>query len=464
MTGRLLIVDDEQAVCWSLERAFKKAGLEVVVAASAEEASEKIAKFAPQVAMIDVQLPGRNGLSLLEEIRRQLPATRVIVMTAHGRLSYAVDAMRAGAADYLPKPFDLLAAMATVERLLLVPAGPVADDQESNDPDEIVGVSPAMQEVYKRIAIAAASDMPVLITGETGVGKDLVARAIHKNGPRRDRPFVPVHIASLNESVIESELFGRARGAYTGATDAKRGLFEIADGGTLFLDEIGEAPPALQTKLLRVVEQQELLAVGATEPIRLDLRIVAATNRDLRAGIDAGRFRADFYYRLNAFEIHVPPLRRRREDLQPLARHFLKLAGFVGELPAATIAKIESIAWPGNARELKNSLANAAALARGGAILPEHIPVASPSGDGITNSTAVAAAVAQWVADRIANDRNQELHRDLTMEIERTLLTQVLSATQGNRALAARWLGLDRATLRKKIANLGLAPDEADLG
>ncbi len=323
----ILIVDDEEAVCWSLERALGREGHSVAVAASAEQAFALLARQRPDVMILDVRLPGMDGLTALTRIRQIVPDLPVIVVTAFGDLPTAVRAVEGGAFDYLAKPFDLSQALETVHRALH--RRPIPETKESAEtatigPEEIVGRGPAMQAVFKRIALVASRDACVLITGESGTGKELVARAIHRYSARRDRPFLPVHVAALNPNLVESELFGHARGAFTGATEARPGLLALANGGTVFLDELADIPLPVQVKLLRVLEHNEVLPVGGHQPQPLDIRILTATHQDLTRCVAEGRFRHDLYFRLNVFQIALPPLRERPEDIEPLAEHFLR--------------------------------------------------------------------------------------------------------------------------------------------
>jgi two-component system nitrogen regulation response regulator GlnG len=327
--------------------------------------------------------------------------------------------------------------------------------------DEIIGRSPAMQVVFKRIALVAPRDACVLITGESGTGKELVARAIHRYSPRRDRAFLPVHIAALNPNLVESELFGHVRGAFTGATQARPGMLALADGGTVFLDELADIPLPVQVKLLRVLEQGEVLPVGATQPQALNLRILAATHQDLNRAVAEGRFRQDLFFRLNVFQIHLPPLRERLDDLVPLAEHFLgRLAPHALPLPAETIKFLRSLPWLGNVRELRNALEHATIVARQGALLPEHFPPSLASLSPLHGGDALAAAVRQWLAERLRRAEGglpTELYPELLAAMEKLLLEDVLKRVHGNRWEAARWLGLNRATVRKKLAQHGLA-------
>jgi two-component system nitrogen regulation response regulator GlnG len=455
--NRILIIDDEPAIGWSLRELLTDEGHAVEVASSAEAALETCGRFAPEAMLLDVRLPGRDGLTALPDLRAAAPGAAIVVMTAFGDLDTAVRAVAAGAFDYLVKPFDLASVSRVVSRALAdrgesVPA-PVADAS----PARLVGSSAAMQAVFKQIAVAAATDLPVLITGQTGTGKELAARAIHAHSRRHDRPLVATSLAALAPSVVESELFGHVRGAFTGATADRRGLFEQADGGTLLLDEIGEAPLEVQAKLLRVLEDRAITPVGASAARPVDVRVIAATNRDLVAALEAGRFRIDLYHRLRVFQIEMPPLATRPEDLPALVDHFLAAAGHGGrQASAAFLAAVRGRSWPGNVRELRHAVELAAAMARGGSLEAEHLPPAATPPRGasapLDADECVTAAVRQWVdAAWIASADAGDLHDRLVKLVEKTLAAEAVGRAGGNRTAAAKALGLDRATLRSKL-------------
>ena len=463
--SRILIIDDEPAIGWSLREMLSDEGHSVEVAASVEAGLETCARFEPEAMLLDVRLPGRDGLSALPEFRSIVPNAPVVVMTAFGDLDTAVRAVNAGAYDYLVKPFDLESVSRIVAHALAErdqhAAGRDQPAATATDAALLVGSSPPMQEVFKQISLVAPTELPVLITGETGTGKDLAARAIHAHSPRRHRPFVATSLGALAPSVIESELFGHVRGAFTGATSDRPGLFAIADGGTLFLDEIGEAPLDLQVKLLRALETREVTPVGAAAPRKLDVRVIAATNRDLVAAIAAGTFREDLYHRLHVFPIHMPPLAARRDDIDTLAAHVLARQAAGRATP--TISEAFRVAlrgrpWPGNVRELKHAIEYAAVVARGGMLRPEHLPAqpataaSQPVGDA-TADAQVVAAVGAWVDAALATGTTTAgpLHEPLIDLVETTLMQKVVAAAGGNRTAAAKLLGLDRATLRSKL-------------
>jgi two-component system nitrogen regulation response regulator GlnG len=462
----IFIVDDEEAVCWSLQRALGREGHSVSAVASAEQAFSLLEQQRPDVVVLDVRLPGMDGLTALARFRQLVPEAPVIIVTAFGDLPTAVRAVEGGAFDYLAKPFDLQQAIECIHRALLRRPAPeaVLPSNDNAGPEEIVGRSVAMQNVFKRIALVAPRDACVLITGESGTGKELVARAIHRYSARRDRPFLPVHVAALNPNLVESELFGHTRGAFTGATQARPGLLALADGGTVFLDELADIPLPVQIKLLRVLEHNEVLPVGGTQPQPLDIRILAATHQDLTRCVAEGRFRHDLFFRLNVFPIALPPLRERPEDIEPLAEHFLRrFAPRALPLPPQTVRFLQALPWFGNVRELRNALEHATIVARGGTLLPEHFPNFIINLSHTSPTEQLAAMVRKWLAERVQMSSPtppSDLYAELLRCIEPALLDEVMKRVQGNRWAAAQWLGLNRATVRKKLTlyNLHQAP------
>ncbi len=457
----ILIVDDEEAVCWALGRALGREGHQVSVAASAEQALAQVERQRPDAVILDVRLPGMDGLRALEVLRQRLPGVPVIVVTAFGNLDTAVKAVEGGAFEYLTKPFDLSQALEAVARALdRHPPEPPPEPKEQAAPEEIVGRSPALQAVFKRVALVAQHDSCVLITGESGTGKELVARALHRYSKRRDGPFLPVHVAALNPNLIESELFGHVRGAFTGATQSRPGLLALADGGTIFLDEVAEVPLSVQVKLLRVLEHNEVFPVGGTQPQPLNIRILSATHQDLARRVAEGHFRHDLFFRLNVFEVELPPLRERKEDILLLAEHFLARFGAgPRSLPSETVRYLQSLPWFGNVRELRNALEHAAIVARGGPLRPEDFPRVSADPAATNPAEQLAAMVRRWVADRVRSAGGEapaELYAELLACAEPALLEEVMRRVQDNRWVAARWLGLNRATVRKKLRLYGL--------
>jgi two-component system nitrogen regulation response regulator GlnG len=461
-----LLVDDEEAVCWALERALTRDGHRVAVAPSAEQAFALAEKQPPDAVVLDVRLPGMDGLSALARLRQLSGDAPVIVVTAFGNLGTAVRAVEEGAFDYLAKPFDLDQALETVQRALqrralqkqAPPAGVEANG--AAPPEDIVGRSPAMQTVFKRIALVAPRDSCVLITGESGTGKELVARAVHRYSARRDRAFLPVHVAALNPNLVESELFGHVKGAFTGAAQARPGLLALADGGTVFLDELADIPLPVQSKLLRVLEHGEVLPVGSNQSQPLNVRILAATHQDLERRIADGHFRHDLFFRLNVFQIHLPPLRERREDILPLSEHFLlRIDACALPLVPQTTQFLTSQPWLGNVRELRNALEHAVIVARGGPLLPEHFPTLKSSLGPLTAAEQLDAAVRAWFVERLKatpGTAPTNLYEELLKCVEPALLDEVMRRVQGNRWVAAQWLGLNRATVRKKLGMYGM--------
>jgi len=455
----ILLVDDEEAICWSLERLLTDDGHEVRVSSSAEDALESAAHHPPDLIVLDVRLPGLDGLSALSGLKQAAGGPPVIVITAFGDLDTAVTALRHGAFDYLTKPFDLGAIGRVIARAL-EETGPRRQPQRQPAAGEecLLGRGERMQEVFKRIALVAPTDASILIAGESGTGKELVARAIHRHSRRSEGPWVPVNLASLNPSLLESELFGHVRGAFTGATDSRPGLLELAAGGTVFLDEVADIPLSVQVKLLRVLEQREVAPVGDARPRTVDFRVVAATHRDLRQEVREGRFRADLFFRLAVFEIRTPALRERPEDIPVLARQFLQSFDNV-VLAAETLDELARRPWPGNVRELRNAVEHGALVARAGAMLPEHLPppadVEPRDGNGRGTLT---EAVLHWTRQRLAaGGPPGELYEQFLAEAEPPLFATVLEQTHDNRLAAAHLLGIHRATLRKRLKN-----DDAD--
>jgi two-component system nitrogen regulation response regulator GlnG len=470
--SHLLIVDDEPSICWGLGKLAESLGHSVATAASAEQGLEAAAARQPDVVVLDVRLPGMSGIAAMHHFRRLLGPVPIVVITAFGDLTTAVEAVRNGAFEYLLKPFDLTTAQRVIERAtqgLAAPPAAAADARLAPEGDgPIVGHSAAIQEVFKRIAVVAPSDACVHLRGESGTGKELAARAIHRYSRRASGPFVAVNVASLSESLAESELFGHARGAFTGADQPRTGLLEQAHGGTIFLDEVADIPLPVQVKLLRVLEHGEILPVGANRPVRSDFRLISATHQDLRQRMAEGRFRHDLYFRLITFEIEIPPLRQRADDIAELAGHFLEgLAAKNGQprpaISPEALAELERRNWLGNVRELRNAIEHAMILARGGSIAPEHLP---PPLEGITGERgagavspeeALVALVRQWTERQLGNPADgEDLYDRLLHCVERPLLAAVMEHCGGQYLAAARRLGLHRTTLRKKLGELGI--------
>ncbi len=462
--AHLLVVDDEESICWCLAKLGREIGHTVSVAASAEEALPLAARQPPDAIVLDIRLPGMDGLAAIERLRSVAAAVPIIVITAYGSLDTAVRAVRSGAFEYLTKPFDLDQATEVIQRALARPqASPTeaAADALPSLPGELQGTGPAMQQVFKRIALVAASEVSVLITGESGTGKELVARAIHRHSARASAALVSVNLASLSPTLVESELFGHVRGAFTGADASRRGLLELADGATVFFDEIGDVLPAVQVKLLRVLEQHEVTPVGETRPRTTRFRVIAATNRELLKSVAQGTFREDLYFRLAGFEITLPPLRERIEDIPLLAEHFLHSAGGAGAtargFSTAASAELCRRRWPGNVRELRHAVEHAALLARSGVVGPEHFPPVRdlPHGDADDPTAVLRRAVETWAAAQLARGATADLYQQLLAKVEPPLFDAVLEKTAQNFSAAADVLGIHRATLRKKIEGAG---------
>ena len=477
----ILIADDDRSIRTVLTQALGRAGYQVRATASAATLWRWVEDGEGDVAITDVIMPDENGLDLIPRIRRVRPELPVIVMSAQSTLTTAVQATQRGAFDYLPKPFDLTELLATVERALnqpLAPAAAKAAEPAGDDSLPLIGRSPAMQEIYRIIARLTTTDLTVMINGESGAGKELVARALHDFGSRRQGPFVAINMAAIPRELIESELFGHERGAFTGATNRHVGRFEQASGGTLFLDEIGDMPPEAQTRLLRVLQEGEYTTVGGRQPIKANARIIAATHRDLRALIRSGQFREDLFYRLNVVPIRLPPLRERPDDIPALAQHFLAKAQAEG-LPAKTIdhaamALLAGYRWPGNVRELENLIRRLAALVPQPVIsaeavaqeLAEHTapePAATesagprPGGDEPDNMTAVVERhISRLLAAIRESGEEGVLYERALADLERPLIRMTLAETRGNQIRAAALLGLNRNTLRKKIREHGI--------
>ena len=459
--AHILVVDDEEGICWGLTRLCTALGHTAVSAASAEEAISIAGRQAPDAVILDVRLPGMDGLEAMQQLRTVAGPVPIIIITAHGNLDTAVRAMRNGAFEYLVKPFDLEQATDVVRRALAhaaQPASPATPEDTPAFPDELLGKSPAMQQVFKRIALVAPSDVPVLITGESGTGKELVARAIHRHSRRVSTPLVSVNVAALSPTLVESELFGHVRGAFTGADTARRGLLELAHDATVFFDEIGDISLGIQVKLLRVLEQHEVTPVGDTKPRTTHFRVIAATNRDLAKAVEQGRFREDLFFRLAAFEITLPPLRKRVEDIPLLADHFLTLARAAGGtatgFASSAMEEICRRPWPGNVRELRHAVEHAALLSRAGLIEPEHLPPARElsQGESADPNAALQRTVSAWAQAQLANQPwPTDLYERFLAHVEPSLFDIVLQKTSQNRSAAADVLGIHRATLRKRL-------------
>ncbi len=469
----IIVADDDAAIRTVVRRALTRDGYQVRTTESAAGLWRLVDEGVGDVVITDVIFPDGNGLDAVPRIIERRPGLKVIVMSAQNTLSTAVRATEQGAFDYLPKPFDLDELTRAVASALAVEPG-AAGEELLGDDMPLIGRSAAMQEVYRTIARVVPTSLTVMILGESGTGKELVARAIHDLGPRRREPFVAVNMAAIPHELIESELFGHERGAFTGAAARASGRFEQAQGGTLFLDEIGDMPVDAQTRLLRVLQSGDFTAVGSARLQRADVRIVAATNQDLRRLIEAGRFREDLFYRLNVIPLKLPPLRARIDDIPVLARHFLDRAAAEGlprkVLDGAAIDAIQRHSWPGNVRELENLMRRLAALTRGDTIGEaavadglggEEVAAVAPApastaGDGLAAS--VEFHLAHYLAVFGEDLPPDGLYDRVLAEIERPLLRLSLAATGGNQIRAAKLLGINRNTLRKKLTERGVEP------
>ena len=464
MSARIWVVDDDRSVRFVLVTALREAGHAVEAFESAQAALDALCERGPpELLFTDVRMPGDDGLKLLERLKAAQPQLPVIVMSAYTDIASTAGAFRGGAYDFLSKPFDLDAAVALAARAL--PAMRDAIDAAAQEPlstapnesAQLLGDTPAMRDLFRSIGRLAQAPLSVLVTGETGTGKELVARALHRESPRARHPFVALNTAAIPAELLESELFGHEAGAFTGASKRHIGRFEQADSGTLFLDEIGDMPAALQTRLLRVLAENEFFRVGGRELIRVDVRVIAATHQPLDALVDAGRFRADLLHRLDVVRLQLPPLRARRDDVPLLAERFLRAAAARLGAPAKRFAKpalerLRAHDWPGNVRELENVCWRLAALAPG-----ETIGIADL--DGALPSTSAPAPAEDWEAGLAAWARAQlaagsdELHAQARERLDRVLLEAALAHTRGHRSEAAQRLGLGRNTITRKLAS-----------
>jgi two-component system nitrogen regulation response regulator GlnG len=472
--SKLLLIDDEEDVRYSLQRILASEEIELATAASGEEGLKVIPKFKPDLVLMDVRMTGMTGMETLRKIRATDPKLLVILMTAYGTTQTAIEAMKLGAYDYLLKPFDIPKLKEVIANALkaardmkqVVSYQPLleSEDYESG----IIGRSGPMQGVFKLIGQIAATDTTALITGESGTGKELVARAIYHHSDRAQQPFLAVNCAAIPEQLLESELFGHEKGAFTGATVQRIGKFEQCNKGTIFLDEIGDMTPATQTKILRVLQSGTFERVGGNSPLKVDVRVIAATNKPLEAAVAARQFREDLFYRLNVVRIHLPPLRDRRDDIPLLVNYFLKkIAREQNRQPksiaTAAVKLFEKYHWPGNVRELENAIRRAHVLTKSDAILPGDLPPEiSGAATGVAAPPAAIATgdAAAGDAATLARQLFQIARRDPKLKIipavERELVIQALIETNDNQVHAAKMLGITRATLRKRIEKFGI--------
>lgn len=481
---KLLVVDDDTLILDCFRYAFPEDEASVETASTGRDAIALFRERSFDAVITDIRLPDLSGLKLLEELRRLDHKVPVILMTGHGTANTAIEAMRSGAFEYLLKPLDLDVLQSVVDRALetsrmtRTPAKIATDvDSDSTEGDLLVGECPAMQEVYRQIGRVAGQDVTVLILGESGTGKEVVARAIFQYSKRVDRPFLAINCAAIPETLLESELFGHEKGSFTGADRKRIGKFEQCDGGTLFMDEIGDMTPLTQTKVLRVLQDQQFERVGGTEMVQTNVRLIAATNRNLTEMMEKGTFRSDLYYRLNVYTIRLPPLRERDGDLPLLIDHFLKrfskeLGKTVSEVSPPAMMLLTTYTWPGNLRELQSALKHAVVEATGPVLLPDFLPetirgkgkpVPSAGARTLTDLSAESLTengLVQFIQQRIQSG-TETLYDDVIQRVERIMLLELLKTVDGNISRASGTLGISRSTLRVKLAALGLNLDRS---
>lgn len=502
--AKILVVDDEHSVRWAFEKALQKAGYEVMLAENGIKGLSLFESFKPDITLVDIRMPEMDGLQMLKRVREIDSEAQVIVMTAYTDMETTITAMKLGAYDFLSKPFNIDECLLLISRGLNSKKSRVEAEIATQAPKSsaLKGNSPAMQEVYKLIGKVSEEDVTVLITGESGSGKELVAQAIHYNSGRAAQPFWAINCTAINESLMESELFGYEKGAFTGANNSKPGMFELAQGGTIFLDEIGDMNLEMQAKLLRVLEEREIVRVGGNKRIKVDVRLVAATNKDLRRSIVENRFREDLYHRIKVIEIKLPPLRERPEDISLLARYFCSLLaaqrkGAPKSISEEAIAVLSAYSWPGNVRELRNAIEQSYTLSRDQVILPEHLPAeirlkseheitlpetaaisenhppkvpqetqakeedlpetSEPAKIGeIETDFEIERAIKSIVSVSLQTATGGSAYSEVMEKIERELLYQSLEKHKWNQVQTATYLGITRNTLRSKIEKYGL--------
>ncbi len=463
------VVDDDRSIRWVLEKAFRQAEMDVACFDTAGLVIQALQQNEPDALIADIRMPGMDGIELLGRLRAEHPDLPVIIMTAHSDLDSAVSAYQGGAFEYLPKPFDVDEAVALMRR-----AAQHRRQQREHEvaeaplrAPEIIGEAPAMQEVFRAIGRLSRSNSTVLINGESGTGKELVARALHRHSVRRERPFLALNMAAIPRDLLESELFGHERGAFTGAQTLRRGRFEQADGGTLFLDEIGDMPAELQTRLLRVLSDGEFYRVGGLAALKVDVRIIAATHQDLERRVSEGRFREDLFHRLNVIRIHIPPLRQRREDIAQLARHFLADAARELEVEAKMLRPealdyLQKLDWPGNVRQLENTCRWLTVMASGREIHPVDLPPELMSIESQSSAPdGWEGALKRWAEQRLMRG-DGGLFDIAVPALEHILIEVALGFTGGHRQEAAKLLGCGRNTLTRKLKEFGLSSDDGE--
>ena len=484
------VIDDDRAMRWVLEKTFKEEGFNVTSFEEGQTALDRLEKEQPDVILTDIRMPGIDGLTFLSRVKASHPDLPVIIMTAHSDLESAVSSYQTGAFEYLPKPFDIVEALTLVSRAIQHAAKLQQQDTGRIAPlktVDIIGDSPAMQEVFRAIGRLSQSHITVLINGESGTGKELVAHALHRHSPRSAKPFIALNMAAIPKDLIETELFGHEKGAFTGANTQRQGRFEQSNGGTLFLDEIGDMPFETQTRLLRVLADGEFYRVGGHTPVKVDVRIIAATHQDLEKLVASGKFREDLYHRLNVIRIHIPKLRDRSEDIPMLASHFLARAGRELSvdpkiLRKETIAYMQQLPWPGNVRQLENTCRWLTVMVTGREIFPEDLPaelrqlhqqehdqlLISPSNDKVVTNTHVAISpdqwdglLRQWAKQKLLAGEQQLLETALPL-FERTMIDAALDYSHGRKRHAAELLGWGRNTLTRKLKELGISSTDDD--
>ncbi|HEV3340903.1 MAG TPA: sigma-54 dependent transcriptional regulator [Pirellulales bacterium] len=471
---RLLVVDDEPNVLYSLQKSLRSDTLDVVTAKTGKEGIDRVIEVVPDAVIVDVRLPDMSGLDAYDRIRQIDPRLPVIVITAFARTETAIEAMRRGAFEYLLKPVDfrrlreVVAKALEVSRLSRVPAVISEEELTDSPADRIVGYALSMQEVYKAIGRVAPQDVTVLILGESGTGKELVARSIYHYSRRSQGPFLAINCAAIPDTLLESELFGHERGAFTGADQRRIGKFEQVSGGTVFLDEIGDMSAATQAQVLRLLQEQRFERMGGNETIQTDVRIIAATNKKLPELVEQRRFREDLFYRLNGFTIHLPPLRERREDVSLLVDHFLRvfnreLHKSVRSITPEARRILETHDWPGNVRELQGAVRFAMLHATGEVLthdcLPESCRPPGPVAPALATSSADMLDVARYTRQLLASD-HPDIYRHVSAAVDRAVLDEVLRHVKGNQLQAAELLGISRTTLRAKLRSLGMAVEK----
>ena len=460
MVNPVWIIDDDRSIRWVFEKALAREGIAHRTFGAAQEALDKLDDESPQVVVSDIRMPGLSGLEFMQQLKARLPATPVIIMTAYSDLESAVAAFQGGAFEYLPKPFDVDHAVELVRRAIEESRRQVQAPEEDTDAPEILGQAPAMQEVFRAIGRLSQSHATVLITGESGTGKELVARALHRHSPRAPKAFIAINTAAIPKDLLESELFGHERGAFTGAQTMRRGRFEQAEGGTLFLDEIGDMPPDLQTRLLRVLSDGQFYRVGGHMPLTANVRVIAATHQELESRVKQRLFREDLYHRLNVIRLRLPPLRERREDIPMLAKHFLgKSARDLGvegkRLTDTALQFFAAQEWPGNVRQLKNVCHWVTVMAPGQVVDVKDLPpeVRGEGSDTAAGDSDWRRVLEREVASRLARGES-DIADPLTRDFETVLIVKALQHTGGRRIEAAGLLGIGRNTLTRKVQEL----------